>query len=135
MNKDIKEKAEYCLNCKIKPCSNKGCPLNNDIPEFIKALKEEKYEIFNLNEREVLKNIDLKEDNIILNKINVKENMPLIFYSNIMYYDNTNKTLPTGMDVNTDVLIDLKQYDMKLVSRKDFKIIIYWCYHTSFKIQ
>ena len=26
------------------------------------------------------------------------------------------------MDVNTDVLIDLKQYDMKLVSRKDFKI-------------
>ena len=85
-------------------------------------IKEEKYEIFSLNEREVLKNIDLKEDNIILNKINVKENMPLIFYSNIMYYDNINKTLPTGMDVNTDVLIDLKQYDMKLVSRKDFKI-------------
>lgn len=26
---------EYCLNCKIKPCSNKGCPLNNDIPAFI----------------------------------------------------------------------------------------------------
>lgn len=26
---------EYCLNCKIKPCSNKGCPLNNDIPTFI----------------------------------------------------------------------------------------------------
>ncbi|MGN1327510.1 MAG: FAD-dependent oxidoreductase [Clostridia bacterium] len=26
---------EYCLNCKVKPCSNKGCPLNNDIPNFI----------------------------------------------------------------------------------------------------
>lgn len=26
---------EYCLNCKVKPCSNKGCPLNNNIPEFI----------------------------------------------------------------------------------------------------
>ncbi len=25
----------YCLNCINKPCSNKGCPLNNDIPGFI----------------------------------------------------------------------------------------------------
>lgn len=38
----IKEKMEYCLNCKIKPCSNKGCPLSNDIPTFIKFAKEEK---------------------------------------------------------------------------------------------
>ena len=39
----IQEKMNYCLNCKIKPCSQKGCPLNNNIPEFIKAVKEEKY--------------------------------------------------------------------------------------------
>jgi len=36
---DIIEKAEYCLNCKHKPCVN-ACPLKNDIPEFIKELKE-----------------------------------------------------------------------------------------------
>ncbi len=30
------EMREYCLNCKIKPCSNQGCPLNNNIPTFIK---------------------------------------------------------------------------------------------------
>ena len=41
--KEIEEKVNYCLNCKIKPCSQKGCPLNNNIPEFIKATKEEKY--------------------------------------------------------------------------------------------
>ena len=41
--KEIQEKVNYCLNCKIKPCSQKGCPLNNNIPEFIKAVKEEKY--------------------------------------------------------------------------------------------
>ena len=40
---EIKEKSEYCLNCKIKPCSNKGCPLGNNIPTFIKAIKEEDY--------------------------------------------------------------------------------------------
>ena len=39
----IQEKANYCLNCKIKPCSAKGCPLENNIPEFIKAVKEENY--------------------------------------------------------------------------------------------
>lgn len=41
--KEITEKVNYCLNCKIKPCSQKGCPLNNNIPEFIQAVKEGKY--------------------------------------------------------------------------------------------
>ena len=40
---NIIEKAEYCLNCKIKPCT-KGCPLENDIPAFIKLIKEKEYE-------------------------------------------------------------------------------------------
>ena len=40
----MKEKALYCLNCKMKPCSQKGCPLGNNIPEMIEAIKEEKYE-------------------------------------------------------------------------------------------
>lgn len=39
----INEKASYCLNCKVKPCSMKGCPLNNNIPIFIKEIKEKKY--------------------------------------------------------------------------------------------
>ena len=40
---EIKKQAEYCLNCKNKPCQL-GCPLNNNIPDFIKYIKEEKYE-------------------------------------------------------------------------------------------
>ena len=40
---EIKEKADYCLNCKVKPCSNKGCPLHNEIPDFIKEVKEENF--------------------------------------------------------------------------------------------
>ena len=39
----IKEKVNYCLNCQAKPCTKKGCPLGNDIPGFIKAVKEEDY--------------------------------------------------------------------------------------------
>lgn len=40
---EIKEKVNYCLNCPVKPCANKGCPLGNNIPGFIKAVKEEDY--------------------------------------------------------------------------------------------
>lgn len=42
-NKTVKEKVDYCLNCKTKPCTV-GCPLNNDIPNFIKNIKLENYE-------------------------------------------------------------------------------------------
>lgn len=31
----INEKRNYCLNCINKPCSKKGCPLENDIPAFV----------------------------------------------------------------------------------------------------
>lgn len=44
MNKSIEELAGYCLNCPTKPCSKNGCPLSNDIPTFIKQVKEEKWE-------------------------------------------------------------------------------------------
>lgn len=40
---EIEEKANYCLNCKLKPCASKGCPLQNDIPEFIKQVKDNNY--------------------------------------------------------------------------------------------
>ncbi len=39
----IDEKVNYCLNCKTKPCSNKGCPLGNQIPQFIEQIKQENY--------------------------------------------------------------------------------------------
>lgn len=39
---EITKKAEHCLGCKVKMCQ-KGCPLGNDITEFIRYIKEEKY--------------------------------------------------------------------------------------------
>ena len=41
--KDIMDEANRCLNCKVKPCQ-KGCPLENDIPSFIKQVKENNLE-------------------------------------------------------------------------------------------
>lgn len=39
----IKEKAEYCLNCKTHPCIN-ACPMNTHIPEFISKIKNDEFE-------------------------------------------------------------------------------------------
>ena len=40
LKEKINKYTEHCLDCKVKPCSNKGCPLSNDIPTFIKYVKE-----------------------------------------------------------------------------------------------
>ncbi|MBQ9673896.1 MAG: NADPH-dependent glutamate synthase [Ruminococcus sp.] len=37
------DEASRCLNCKHKPCVN-GCPVNIDIPNFIKQITEENFE-------------------------------------------------------------------------------------------
>ena len=43
MKNDIKQKAEYCLNCKNPQCRI-GCPLGNNIPAFIQKVKEDNLE-------------------------------------------------------------------------------------------
>ena len=40
---EINEKSNYCLNCKAKPCSIKGCPLGNHIHQFIQQIKQGYY--------------------------------------------------------------------------------------------
>lgn len=41
---EIKDLAKWCLNCKVKPCSKTGCPMQTNIPEFIDKIKTEEYE-------------------------------------------------------------------------------------------
>lgn len=44
----LQEESNRCLNCKVKPCQ-KACPLGNDIPSFIKLVKEDNLkEAFNV---------------------------------------------------------------------------------------
>lgn len=56
---NVKELAEYCLNCKVKPCSIKGCPMQTNIPEFITEVKKENYK----------KAYDILQENNILSYI------------------------------------------------------------------
>jgi len=58
MKENLLNDASYCLGCIKKPCRN-GCPLNNDIPSFIKKIKDSQYqESFNiLSETTILPSI------------------------------------------------------------------------------
>lgn len=42
VEEQIIKEANRCLNCKNKPCT-KGCPLGNDIPQFIQFTKQKEY--------------------------------------------------------------------------------------------
>ena len=43
----------------------------------------------------------------------IKENMPMLFFSNIIFYDNSNKTLPVGMNLSAEVMIDLNRIEIE----------------------
>lgn len=78
--------------------------------------------IMNINVENELENYEDKGEGALnLLKINFKENMPLLYYSNIVYFDNTNQTLPEGMDLSTQVLIDCSKFKFTLINKSKFR--------------
>ena len=57
-----------------------------------------------------------------LYKRNVEKGTKLAVYSNIVFFENTNKTLPLGMDVSKECLINLDLYSLELKDKEDFNI-------------
>ena len=79
--------------------------------------------IFDINPETALKNeLDSKKSKIILCRINIKENTPALFYTNIMFYDNFNKTLPVGMNLSTEVLVDVNKIKLDFKGEETFYI-------------
>ena len=85
-------------------------------------IQENNLEIMNINiENELKEYEDKGEGALNLLKINIKEGMPLIYYTNIIFFDNTNQTLPEGMDMCSNVLIDCSKFDFKLINTTKFR--------------
>ena len=76
---------------------------------------------FNINSQKAIESSKGKK----LIKLNIKEGLPIIGYTNIIYYDNLNKTLPLGMDVTEEILIDKNLLNLKLKDTKDINIVKY----------
>ena len=99
-----------------------------NMPIYIAKGKEEEidkygYEIYDIIPENALQKIkESNETEINLYKINLKENMPLIYMTNIMYYDNFNQTLPLGINVDEKVLIDADMFEFTPSNMTTFNI-------------
>ena len=73
-----------------------------------------------------MKKIDSnKNEEIYLYKINVPEKTHLIFYSNIVFFENKNQTLPLGMDISQETLINMDMYGLELKDKEEFNINVF----------
>ena len=77
--------------------------------------------ILSINPIDAIKDeLNTKKNKILIYKVNIKENTPAVFYTNIMFYENFNKTLPVGMDLSTEVLIDANKLNLQFVKEDSF---------------
>ena len=80
------------------------------------------FEFYNFDIERELEQYKHKEESAIkLIKINIKEDMPLVYMSNIIFFDNTNNTLPKGMNLSTKALIDCDRIEFELIKKTKFK--------------
>ena len=91
-----------------------------------KDFKDDKFNVFNIEGKNTIENI-LKEDVETFNlyKINLKENDLILAFTNIAYFENSNKTLPLGMNVSEGILLNNELLDLELKSKEKLKIVSY----------
>ena len=77
--------------------------------------------ILSINPIDAIKDeLNTKKNKILIYKVNIKENTPAVFYTNIIFYDNFNKTLPLGMNLSTEVLLDTNKLKLKFLKEESF---------------
>ena len=122
---DFTEKLQSILNYiegaipKIK--SKYNMPLYK-LVEIPNEIDENALAVMDINAQNELQNYeDRGEGALNLIKVNLKEDMPLLYYTNIIFYDNTNKTLPEGMNLSSRVLIDCSKFEFELINQTKFR--------------
>ena len=65
---------------------------------------------------------NIASDKINLYKLEITEGMPLFYYTNIIYYDNFNETLPLGMNVSDKVAIDAAKFEFSPKNMLTFRV-------------
>lgn len=101
--------------CKIT--SSFDMPIYKVVPINEKLHKTD-YSVWDINPERELRGYDNKfESAVKLIKLNFKEDFPLVYFTNSIYYDNINGTLPEGMDVSSKVLIDADKFEYELAQK------------------
>ena len=93
-----------------------------------KAINDEKideneFNVFNLNpQEEITEALETEGNDINLYKLNLKKGENVLGFTNIIYCNNKNKTLPIGMDFSNKVMLDLTKLDKKLKKVGNFHV-------------
>lgn len=92
------------------------------VSQITEQIDSNYFDIYNLNVEKALEEFeDDGEGALNLIKLNFKEGLPLLYYSNIIFYDNINQTLPVGMNLSSSVLIDCKKLEFTLTGKNKFR--------------
>ena len=92
-----------------------------EIPVYKVGELEDGLNVFYINPENALKHVQEKEST--LHKIILKENTNCVAFTNIMYYNNTNQTLPLGMNVTDGILVNTKNMKLKVKEKNQNYII------------
>ena len=102
--------------------------LQEGLPVYKISLQEEfpyrNFIDFNINpEEEINENLNKSDKGIYLFKINLLKGTKAIAYTNNIFYDNQNKTLPLGQDLSNKILIDGEILNLSLKKKSSFNIV------------
>ena len=102
--------------------------IDESIPVYqIKAddsINQKEINVFNINPENELQAIDnIKSNKINLFKVNLKSGIHGVGFTNIIFYDNKNKTLPVGMNLSTKIIVDMSKVHLNLVNQRKFRTL------------
>lgn len=102
--------------------------ISEDVPVYKaiqdKLLDEKEINVFDINpEKEIKEAMKEKKSNINFYKIHLKQGANAISFTNCIFYDNQNKTLPIGQDLSSKILVDISKLNMELKEKSCFKIV------------
>lgn len=123
---DFTEKIQLYLNylkeATAKIHSEYDMPIYKIVPISEKPHKSD-LEIYNIDLNNEFRSFEYSQESAVkLIKLNIKEKDPLLYFSNIIMFDNKNKTLPIGMNLSTKVLIDCDKFEFNLKESTKFKV-------------
>jgi len=88
--------------------------ISNELPKGLSIFKIKIESLIN----------EISQDEINLYKLNLKEDTKCAGLTNIIYYDNANKTLPLGMDLNDGILVNTNSLKLELKKTVSEYIVI-----------
>ena len=102
--------------------------IQEEICGYIACLGREfdkkQFNVMNLNISEEAKKLfEADTDNNKLCKVRLKKGTSVVAFTNSIFFDNKNKTLPIGQDISNKIIVDLSKEKIELVKEEKVRIV------------